>query len=164
MKGKTIICWWSGGITSAVACKVALDLFSQNNKCRVIMIDTMNEDKDTYRFKRDCEKWYGLQIESISAIKPKIDYCGNNKPNYTFIDIGIEYGSIKDVWIKHKSLCVATGAICSTEIKRRVREKWQETNHFDHQVFGFEFDKKEFNRSSSMRLNHNYSENVSIWI
>jgi hypothetical protein len=26
-KPKRIICWWSGGITSAVACKLALDLF-----------------------------------------------------------------------------------------------------------------------------------------
>lgn len=27
MENKKIICWWGGGITSAVACKIALDLF-----------------------------------------------------------------------------------------------------------------------------------------
>jgi hypothetical protein len=131
---KKIVCWWSGGITSAVACKIAIDLFGINN-CRIIMIDTHNEHEDTYRFKSDCEKWYGKSIEVISGI-------------------GENYGSIQDVWIKHKSLNVATGAICSTQLKRRVREKWQEQNEFDHQVFGFEFDKKEFNRALSLTMNH----------
>ena len=56
MENKKIICWWSGGITSAVACKTALDLFKDKNECRVVMIDTGNEDEDTYRFKTDCEK------------------------------------------------------------------------------------------------------------
>lgn len=132
--GSKIICWWSGGITSSVACKIAIDLFGKDN-CRVIMIDTKNEHPDTYRFKDDCEKWYGVPIEVITGV-------------------GDKYESIEDVWFKHKSLNVATGAICSTELKRRVREKWQETNEYDHQVFGFEFDKKEFNRGLSLKLNH----------
>jgi len=127
MINKKIICWWSGGITSSVACKLAIDLFGHDN-CRVIMIDTMNEDEDTYRFLKDCEKWYGLNIEIITGI-------------------GDKYKSISDVWEYNESLNVATGAICSTELKRKVREKWQKTNSYDHQVFGFEFDKKEFNRA-----------------
>ena len=48
-----VICWWSGGITSAVACKLAIDLYGKEN-CRVIMLDTKNEHEDTYRFKDDC--------------------------------------------------------------------------------------------------------------
>lgn len=134
MENKKIICWWSGGITSAVACKLAIDLYGIDN-CRAIMIDTQNEDQDTYRFKNDCEKWYGKSIEIITAI-------------------GKDYESIQEVWIKHKSLNVATGAICSTELKRRVREKWEEANEFDYQVFGFEFDKKEFNRALGLTINH----------
>lgn len=129
-----VICWWSGGVTSAVACKVAIEVFGWR-QCRVIMIDTFNEDEDTYRFKKDCEKWYGKDIESIT-------------------DVGNRYESIQDVWIRHKSLNVATGAICSTQLKRAVREKWQKANEYDYQVFGFEFDKKEFNRAISMKLNH----------
>jgi len=129
-----IICWWSGGITSAVACKLAIDLFGKEN-CRVIMIDTQNEHPDTYRFKSDCEKWYGLTVEIITGI-------------------GEKYGNIFDVWRKHKSLNTANGAICSTNLKRLVREKWEKVNTYKHQVFGFEFDKKEFNRAISMTLNH----------
>ena len=132
---KDIIAWWSGGITSAVACKLSIDLFGKD-RVRVIMIDTENEHPDTYRFKNDCEDWYNLPIEIITGI-------------------GEKYGNIFDVWRKHKSLNTATGAICSTNLKRLVREKWEKQNpNFTHQVFGFEFEKKEFNRALGMTTNH----------
>lgn len=123
-----------GGVTSAVACKIAIDTYGAYN-CRIIMIDTQNEHPDTYRFKKDCESWYGIEIEIITGI-------------------GERYGNIFDVWRKHKSLNTANGAICSTNLKRVVREKWEKTNEFKHQVFGFEFEKKEFNRALSMTMNH----------
>lgn len=129
-----IICWWSGGITSAVACKIALDLYGVD-RCRFIMIDTMNEDMDTYRFKSDCEKWYGKKIETITAI-------------------GDKYESIQDVWRKYKSLNVANGAVCSGELKKAVRLRWQKENEYTHQVFGYEFDRKEMKRAISMKDNH----------
>jgi NH3-dependent NAD+ synthetase len=31
MKKTKAICWWSGGITSAVACKLAIDMFGKDN-------------------------------------------------------------------------------------------------------------------------------------
>jgi len=129
---KDIICWWSGGITSAVACKLAIDLYGID-RCRVIMIDTFNEDVDTYRFKLDCEKWYGKTIEVISAIPDK-------------------YNCIQDVWRKFLSLNVAHGAICSSELKREVRKRFEATNEFDHQVFGFDIDEPK--RAKSMTLNY----------
>lgn len=135
-----IICWWSGGVTSAVACRIAIDLFGID-RCRIVMIDTKNEHPDTYRFLMDCENWYGKKIESITGI-------------------GDKYKSIQDVWIENKSLNVATGAICSYTLKRRVREKWQKNIDFSHQVFGFEFDKKEFNRALSMSINHSKAKPI----
>ena len=131
---KDIICWWSGGITSAVACKESINIYGAD-RCRVIMIDTENEHSDTYRFKKDCEKWYGLEMEVITGI-------------------GEEYSSIRDVWVKYLSLNTAMGAICSTQLKRLVRERWQKENEYTHQVFGFEFDKNEFGRAKALHLNH----------
>lgn len=125
-----IICWWSGGITSAVACKLSIDLFGIDN-CRFIFIDTKNEDEDTYRFKKDCEKWYGKEIKTITSDK---------------------YDKIQDVWYKALSLNVAHGAICSSELKKVVREKWEKSNEWKHQVFGFELD--EWKRARSMATNH----------
>lgn len=135
-----IICWFSGGVTSGVAGKKASEIFGVD-ACRYIMIDTFNEDEDTYRFKNDCEKWYGKQIETISAIPDK-------------------YNSIVDVWEKYLSLNVAHGAICSSELKREVRIRWQRENDYKHQVFGFEFTKKEMNRAISMAMNYPESKPI----
>lgn len=135
-----VIGWWSGGVTSAVACKLAIDLYGRENN-RVIMIDTKNEHEDTYRFKEECEKWYGVKIETLSAI-------------------GDTYKNIEDVWRTHKSLNVASGAVCSYMLKRRVREKWEKYNKFTHQVFGFEFEKKEFNRAKSLQMNHGHTHPI----
>ena len=132
MNKNKIIAWWSGGITSAVTCKLCIDLFGLEN-VRFIFIDTFNEDQDTYRFKKDCEQWFGKEIETITGI-------------------GEKYKSIQDVWIKHKSLNVANGAVCSGELKKQVRIKWQKNNEFKHQAFGFELD--EFKRAKSMTLNN----------
>lgn len=132
---KDIICWWSGGITSAVACKLAIDKYGAD-RCRIVFIDTKNEDQDLYRFKDDCAVWYNQEIETITS------------------DV---YGSIQEVWRKHLSLNVATGAICSYMLKRRVREKWEKTNNFSHQVFGFEDTKRERRRAESIALNHGHT-------
>ena len=113
-----VICWWSGGITSAVACKASIDLYGKDY-CRVIFIDTYNEHEDTYRFKEDCQKWYGVEIETIS--NPK-------------------YSCIEDVWYDKLSLNVAHGAICSSELKRWVRIDFQKKNPYHYQVFGFDID------------------------
>lgn len=140
MSKHKVICWWSGGITSAVACKIAIDLYGVEN-CEAIMMDTRNEDLDTYRFKKDCEKWYGLKIGTID-------------------NFGDKYESIEDVWVKNLSLNVAKGAVCSSELKRRAREKWQKVNEYRYQVFGFEFNTKEFKRALALKLNHSKAKPI----
>lgn len=133
-----IICWWSGGVTSAVAIHLAINLFGKE-RIRIIFIDTFNEHSDTYRFKTDCEKWYGIEIETITAI-------------------GGEYKRIQDVWFKFLSLNVATGAICSSQLKRAVREKFEKENKFTHQVFGFDI--SESKRALGMFLNHPHTKPI----
>lgn len=123
-----IVAWFSGGVTSAVACKIATELFDD---VTIVFIDTYNEHPDTYRFMKDCEKWYGQYIEVVS-----------NK----------NYKSIQDVWYKYNSLNVAHGAICSTELKRAVREKYLKENYFEFNVFGFDIDEPK--RAKAMRLNY----------
>ena len=135
---KDIICWWSGGVTSAVACYLAIQLFGIE-RCRIIFIDTFNEDKDTYRFKNDCENWYGIKIETITAI-------------------GGDFKRIQDVWFKFLSLNVATGAICSSQLKRVVREKWEKENQFTHQVFGFDI--SESKRALGMKWNSPQTKSI----
>ncbi|WP_018075190.1 phosphoadenosine phosphosulfate reductase family protein, partial [Dysgonomonas mossii] len=128
-KNKDIITWWSGGVTSAVTCKLCIDLYGKD-RVRIIFIDTKNEHDDTYRFLRDCEKWYGVSIETISS----------------------QFESIEGVWRTYLSLNTAHGAICSTILKRRVREDWQTNNTWTYQAFGF--DLKEAHRAVSMTINN----------
>lgn len=129
MKLKTrVIAWWSGGISSALACWIALQIYKD---VVIVFIDTHNEDDDTYRFLRDCENWYGQKIKTISSDK---------------------YDLIQEVWRDSLSLNVATGAKCSSTLKREVREQFQnlETDHA--QIFGF--DVNEIKRHQNMRRNY----------
>ena len=131
-----VIGWWSGGITSAVACKIAIDLYGVEN-VRIIFIDTKNEDDDTYRFMKDCSEWYGIEIESISSTK---------------------HESVEAVWKRYKALNNAKGAVCSSEMKRNVRELWEKSNEWSYQVFGFELD--EYRRAKGMVLNHPHTKPI----
>jgi PP-loop superfamily ATP-utilizing enzyme len=129
-KETPVVCWFSGGATSAVACKIAIDLFGKEN-CKAIFIDTRNEDYDTYRFLKDCEEWYGIEIEEI--LNPK-------------------WKNIQEVWRTTKSLNVATGAICSSELKREARTAWQKNNKFSLQIFGFDI--SEIKRARAFSTNY----------
>lgn len=131
-----VVCWFSGGITSAVACKKAIELFGKES-CVSLFIDTKNEDADTYRFMNDCSKWFGIPIDTIS----------NDK-----------YKSIQEVWRKYKGLNFAHGAICSSELKREVRLKWQKEHNYMYQVFGFDID--ETKRAKAFTLNYGDSNPI----
>ena len=131
-----VICWFSGGVTSAIACKISIDLYGLHN-CRFIFIDTKNEDADTYRFLEDCENWYGAKIERMS----------NNK-----------YNNIDEVWEKFGGMNFAHGAICSAELKRNVRIKFEKENEYKYQVFGFDIDEPK--RAKSMAMNYPKSKPI----
>lgn len=122
-----VIAWWSGGVTSAITCWLCILWFGVEN-VRVVFQDTKNEDPSTYEFLKQCEIWYGCKIETIS---------------------NPEYNEIMDVWVKYLSLNVATGAICSTELKRVVREQFQSENNFSYQAFGFDIE--EIDRAKAMK-------------
>lgn len=127
-----IIGWWSGGVTSAITCKLLIDIYGED-RVRLIFMDTDNEDEDTYRFMLDCQKWYSKEIEFITAIGERFD-------------------SIEEIWEHYKTLNTATGAICSSTLKRDVRLQWQKDNYYSAQAFGFDVD--EVKRAKSMKMNH----------
>ncbi|WP_142018704.1 phosphoadenosine phosphosulfate reductase domain-containing protein [Chryseobacterium aquifrigidense] len=131
-----IVCWFSGGVTSAVAIYLCIQIFGLD-RCRIIFIDTKNEDDDTYRFLKDCEKWYGKNIEWLS---------------------NEEYDNIEEVWYKYKGLNFAHGAICSSELKRAVRLYFEKHNYFVMQDFGFDI--KEPKRAENMTNNYPNSKCV----
>lgn len=119
-----IIAWWSAGVTSAVACKMAIDEFGDRVKPIYFAIDSSHPDNA--RFKKQCEAWYGTEIE----------VCRSKK-----------YVDQFDVIEKTKYVNGPAGARCTTELKKKVRMDIEATRTFDAQVFGFEYSKKEINRA-----------------
>lgn len=120
----SIICWWSGGLTSAVACKKAIEKWDAHP----VYIETGAHHPDTLRFKADCEKWYGKQIETIQTNK---------------------YEDHFSVLKQTKYVNGPAGARCTTELKRKVRERWEKDKDIKGYVWGF--DPKEPQRVERMK-------------
>lgn len=115
MKNYPVICWFSAGITSAVATWYAL---RENDNCRVIFIKTGQEQADSFRFLKECEKHFDHEIEIYRSPK---------------------YSSAFDVWERTKYLNGVGGARCTLELKKKVRY-WLEDEivEWKAQVFGFD--------------------------
>lgn len=125
MIDKKIIGWFSCGITSAVACKMAVDQYGKENVMLVYFeIDSAHEDNE--RFIQQCEEWIGVKVERRRSQK--------------YLD---QYDVIK----RTRYVNGAGGARCTKELKKDVRVAVEQEVNFEHQVFGFEFEKKEVNRA-----------------
>ena len=117
--------WFSCGVTSAVACKLALDKYGKDNvELYYMVIDSAHPDND--RFIEDCEKWYGKKI--------------NKSRSQKYVD---QFDVIK----KTKYINGPSGARCTLELKKNVRYAIEKEIDYDGQIFGFEFSKKEVNRA-----------------
>lgn len=93
-----IIAWFYCGVTSAVACKIALSLYDD---VQVYYIETGSGHLDNARFLADCERWYGQPIHTIRSDK------------YTCVADVLRKGFING----------AHGAACTLELKKKVRYK-----------------------------------------
>jgi PP-loop superfamily ATP-utilizing enzyme len=131
MKNKNIVVWFSCGAASAVAAKLTLEKYGENNRVRIVNNPVIDEDKDNQRFLKDVEKWLGVEIEI--AINP-------NFPN----------ASCTEVWNKRKFMSSPYGAPCTAELKKNARKHWEETNHHDYLVLGFTAEEEK--RAKNFRL------------
>jgi 3'-phosphoadenosine 5'-phosphosulfate sulfotransferase (PAPS reductase)/FAD synthetase len=130
--GDIVLAWWSAGITSAVACKITLELYEN---VQFVYIKLGKAHPDNERFKRDCEAWYGKKIW---------DATNSNG-----------YADQMDVIRKTGFVNGAGGARCTLELKKEVRfelERLLAPNLFSstkivNQIFGYEWDQKQVNRA-----------------
>jgi 3'-phosphoadenosine 5'-phosphosulfate sulfotransferase (PAPS reductase)/FAD synthetase len=121
------ITWWSGGITSALVCKYAIE----SHDATPIFIETGSHHDDNLRFKKDCEMWYGKEILQVQ----------NDKFRDHF-----------EVIEKMRYLNGVAGARCTSVLKRMMREKVQKQYHDIVGYFwGFEYGKKEQNRADRVK-------------
>jgi hypothetical protein len=117
--------WFSCGVTSAVACRLAVEMYGKENvRLFYMVIDSAHEDND--RFISDCERWIGVPIERRRSSK--------------YVD---QFDVIKRTGYVNG----AAGARCTKELKKDVRKSIEQEFDYEGQVFGFEFSQKEVNRA-----------------
>ena len=131
--------WFSCGVTSAVACKLAIEIYGKDEvELYYMVIDSAHKDNE--RFIEQCEKWYGKKINRVRSEK---------------------YTDQFDVIEKIRYLNGVNGAPCTLHLKKNVRFKIEKEIDFDGQIFGFEHSKKEINRA--IRFAQQYSESKPIY-
>ena len=130
--------WFSCGVTSSVACKLALDMYGKDN-VDLWYIETGAGHPDNKRFINQCEEWYGQKINI--AQNPRFS-CP--------LDVA-----------KKELFNTPYGAPCTKYLKKEVRQKQimplydgQEVYH----ILGFEYTKHEVNRA--LRWKQQQTKNV----
>jgi len=124
-----LISWFSCGAASAVATKLAI---SQGDPVTVVYCEVIEEHPDNKRFLKDCEEWFGQEIIIL----------GNDK-----------YGrSIYEVFRKTRFLVGPSGARCTKELKKAVREQFEQPG--DRQIFGYTVEEQK--RADSLIDANNY--------
>ena len=110
-----IVCWFSCGAASAVATKLAISNKPKDSELVVVYTHVEEEHPDNMRFMKDCERWFGQEIQVLK----------NEKYN----------GSISEVFSREKYMSGIMGAPCTRLLKREVRKKFQQPD--DIHVFGY---------------------------
>lgn len=110
-----VICWFSCGAASAVATKLALNMY-KDEEVVIAYTHVENEHPDSMRFLKECEEWFGQKIVILKDGK----YGGN-------VDNVIE---------QRRYMSGVQGAPCTLFLKKEVRKRFQK--HDDLHVFGFD--------------------------
>lgn len=118
-----VLSWFSCGVTSAVATKIATEIY---DNVKICYFDTGAAHPDNKRFLKQCEKWFGQKIEIYKSER---------------------FSDPLDVAKKRRWLNGIGGAKCTTELKKKLRFKIEKENDYSAQVFGFEYGKREINRA-----------------
>jgi hypothetical protein len=93
-----IVSWFSAGVSSAVATKLLI-----NEIDKIIYTHIHDQHPDTMRFVKDCERWFGKEVEILQS----------------------PYGSVDNAL---RAACYVNGihgAPCTRLLKRRVRKEWE---------------------------------------
>lgn len=116
-----IISWFSAGVSSAIATKLALNKYGN---VKVIYTHIEDQHKDTMRFIKDCEAWFGVPIEILQS--PLMSVDGACRAS----------GFVNSPY----------GAACTRLLKKRVRKEWELDHSGYSYVWGFDCSKRERER------------------
>ena len=121
------IAWFSAGVTSAVACKLAVENFED---VQLFYIETGSHHPDNMRFLQDCEVWYGRKIEVVQSKK---------------------YSSVSDLILTRRFINGPHGALCTTELKKEKRIRLNRELQPEAHILGYDNGEKERARLFTLR-------------
>lgn len=113
---KRVVVWFSAGVTSAWAAKMALDKYKDIYPVHLVNTDTGSEHPDNYRFMYEVSEWLGLPLEIIRSQK---------------------YGNTFEVYDDMGYMKNQHGATCTLRLKKLVRRAYEDLTG-DLQVFGYD--------------------------
>lgn len=116
--------WFSAGAASAVAAK--LTIAATPDDLVIAYVDPGSEHPDNERFLADCEEWFGRPIVRLRSDR---------------------YADTWQVWEERRYLVGPTGALCTAELKKKVRYGFERPD--DRQVFGYTVEER--NRADRFR-------------
>lgn len=129
MGGDTmIVSWFSAGVSSAVATKLEIDRID-----KIIYTHINDQHPDTIRFVKECEQWFGKEIEILQSPYKNVETACLSAGGKGYIN-------------------GPHGAACTLALKRKVRIQWEYEQPIDEKIiyiWGLDF--KEKNRADNLR-------------
>ena len=97
------VSWFSAGVSSAVATKLAIDDIDH-----IIYQHINDQHEDTLRFVKDCQDWFGKPIEIQRS----------------------PYRTVENVCLAFAFVNSPNGAVCTRILKRQMRKEWEAMHRF----------------------------------
>lgn len=124
------VSWFSAGISSAVATKMAIDSVGVD---KIIYIHIDDQHPDSMRFLVDCQEWFGKEIEILQSPYKCVE-------NAVFGVGGKGYVN------------GPAGASCTNLLKKRVRKEWEHNNKDKKINYIWGMDSDESNRADRINI------------
>ncbi len=110
-----VVSWFSAGVSSAVATKLMVDQID-----KIIYVHIDDQHPDTIRFVKDCESWFGKEIEIMQS----------------------PYKTVESVLLAMSYVNSPYGAPCTKILKKRVRKEWESGESHTY-VWGLDVNEKD---------------------
>jgi len=123
MNLKKEVCWFSGGVSSFIAAYLRRESIDE-----IFYIDIKDQHPDTLRFLHDCEKALDKEIKILRSSK---------------------YESVNDVIGKRRFINSPYGALCTSELKKKVRQEWEQ-QQAGEMVYVWGYDSSEKHRADRL--------------
>tara|TARA_R110000824_G_scaffold339065_3_gene525567 strand:- start:1521 stop:2255 length:735 start_codon:yes stop_codon:yes gene_type:complete len=133
-----VVSWYSAGVTSTIATLLAIKRFGLEN-VEIVFFETGSHHPDNDRFIDECENLFGKEIQIMQHE---------------------DFSDIYDVFRWKQFINSPYGAPCTKFLKKRMRQRWEEHNLFDHQIFGFEDTPNEKKRAERFLKEYPYTSAI----